>query len=213
MTYCNATTWQNYYPDKATISRTNESEIRHTIRVVTPPTSEPVTIAEAKAQLHIGASDDSHDGELQSMIAAAREEWERDTSTALINRTIEHRLPQFLGVIKLTVRPAVSVESIKYIDNDGNEQTLDTGDYYLDIDEIRFRSGFNRPPLAQRSEAVRIRYIAGYGDDSKFCPELDRMAIKLSLANRFEDRDMISASGERKAYEALVAKKMRASYP
>jgi len=42
---------------------------------------------------------------------------------------------------------------------------------------------------------------------------LDRMAIKLSLANRFEDRDMISASGDRKAYEMLVAKKMRASYP
>jgi hypothetical protein len=39
------------------------------------------------------------------------------------------------------------------------------------------------------------------------------MAIKLSLANRFEDRDMIAASGERRAYEALVAKKMRASYP
>jgi hypothetical protein len=39
------------------------------------------------------------------------------------------------------------------------------------------------------------------------------MAIKLSLANRFEDRDMIASPGERKAYEALVAKKMRASYP
>jgi hypothetical protein len=39
------------------------------------------------------------------------------------------------------------------------------------------------------------------------------MAIRLSLAHRFEDRDMISAAGERKAYEALVAKKMRASYP
>jgi hypothetical protein len=62
---------------------------------------------------------------------------------------------------------------------------------------------------------VRITYTAGYGDDSKYCPELDRMAIKLSLANRFENRDMMVNESlySRKAYEALVAKKMRASYP
>jgi hypothetical protein len=45
-------------------------------------------------------------------------------------------------------------------------------------------------------------------------PQLDRMAIKLSLANRFENRDdMMVQAGERKAYEALVAKKMRYTYP
>lgn len=210
--YCYATTWQDYYPDRALTER-NATQQRHTVRVVTPPTSEPVTIAEAKAQLHIGASDDSHDVELSALIAAAREEWERDTSVALITRTIEHRVARFADVILLTVGPVVSIESVKYIDNNGAEQTVAAGDYYLDIDEVRFKSTFVSPRTEDRSEAVKIRYIAGYGADSRFCPELDRMAIKLSLANRFEDRDMISASGERKAYEALVAKKMRASYP
>lgn len=209
--FCSATTWQDYYPDRAT--RDKDQEIRHTIRVITPPVSEPVTIAEAKAQLSIGASDDSHDVELASLIAAAREEWERDTSIALITRTIEHRLPKFLSVITLSVRPVISVSSLKYMDAAGTEQTVSSADYYLDGEEIRFLDSFVRPTLQDRSEAVRITYTAGYGSDSRACPELDRMAIKLSLSNRFEDRDMIAASGERRAYEALVAKKMRASYP
>jgi len=108
--FCSGTTWQDYYPDRAT--REKDQEIRHTIRVVTPPASEPVTIAEAKAQLSIGASDDSHDTELASMIAAAREEWERDTSIALITRTLEHRLPKFLDAVILSVRPAIAVSSV-----------------------------------------------------------------------------------------------------
>jgi uncharacterized phiE125 gp8 family phage protein len=209
--FCSGTTWQDYYPDRAT--REKDQEIRHTVRVVTPPASEPVTIAEAKAQLSIGASDDSHDAELASMIAAAREEWERDTSIALITRTLEHRLPKFLSTIVLSVRPAIAISSVTYVDTSGTTQTVASSNYYLDGDEVRFLDTFVKPDVQERSEAVKITYTAGYGSDSRACPELDRMAIKLSLANRFEDRDMIAASGERRAYEALVAKKMRASYP
>jgi hypothetical protein len=99
------------------------------------------------------------------------------------------------------------------MDENGTEQTVASSNYYLDGDEVRFLKPFVAPTIQERSEAVRITYTAGYGSDSRACPELDRMAIKLSLANRFEDRDMIAASGERVAYERLVAKKMRASYP
>jgi uncharacterized phiE125 gp8 family phage protein len=209
--FCNGTEWLDYYPSQTT--RVKDQEIRSTIRVVTPPTSEPVTIAEAKAQLSIGASDVSHDTEVASLIAAAREEWERDTSIALITRTLEHRLPKFLSTVVLSVRPAIAISSVTYVDTAGATQTVASSNYYLDGDEVRFLDTFVRPSVQDRSEAVKITYTAGYGSDSRACPELDRMAIKLSLANRFEDRDMIAASGERRAYEALVAKKMRATYP
>jgi len=208
---CIATDWLDYYQSQTT--RVKGHEIRSTVRVITPPASEPVTMPEAKAQLSIGANDDNHDMELVSMIAAAREEWERDTSIALITRTLEHRLPEFLSVITLSVRPAIAISSVKYMDANGVEQTVSSADYYLDGQEVRFFNTFLRPTLQDRSEAVRVTYTAGYGASSRLCPELDKMAIKLSLANRFEDRDMISSGGERKAYEALVAKKMRASYP
>ena len=209
--FCNGTEWLDYYPSQTT--RVKDQEIRSTVRVVTPPTSEPVTIAEAKAQLSIGASDVSHDTEVASLIAAAREEWERDTSIALITRTLEHRLPKFLSTVVLSVRPAIAISSVTYVDTAGATQTVASSNYYLDGDEVRFLDTFVRPSVQDRSEAVKITYTAGYGSDSRACPELDRMAIKLSLANRFEDRDMNAASGERRAYEALVAKKMRASYP
>jgi len=202
----------DYYPDRMQVVK--GSEIRHTVRVVTPPTTEPVTIQEAKAQLHIGASDVSFDAELSAMIAAAREEWERDTSTALITRTLEHRLPRWLDVVQLTVRPAIAVASMTYIDSNGDTQTVSTSDYYLDGDQVRFKKAFVEPSLEDRSEAVRITYTAGYGIDAMQLPQLDRMAIKLSVANRFENRDdMMGGAGERRAYEALVAKKMRYTYP
>ena len=211
MFWC-GTDGQSYYPDRMEVVK--GQEIRHTVRVVTPPATEPVTIQEAKTQLHIGASDVSFDVELSAMIAAAREEWERDTSTALITRTLEHRLPQWLDVVQLTVRPAIAVSSVKYIDSSGVEQTVAVGDYYLDGDQVRFKPAFTNPAIEDRSEAVRITYTAGYGIDVMQLPQLDRMEIKLSLANRFEDRDMINAgAGERKAYDALVHKKMRATYP
>jgi hypothetical protein len=80
---------------------------------------------------------------------------------------------------------------------------------------VRFKAGYNKPSIEDRSEAVRITYTAGYGADSRHAPELDRMAIKMNVANRFEDRDMMGNDiiRYRRAYEALVAKKMRASYP
>ena len=171
-------------------------------------------MAEAKAQLNIAASDDSHDVELASKIAAARQEWERDTSKALITRTVEHRLPMWLDVIRLSVQPVIAISSIIYVDNNGDEQTLDAANYYLDIDELRFKTSFNKPALEDRSEAVRITYTAGYGAASTDVPEIDKLAIKLSVANRFEDLDMINGgAGERKAYENLVRKHMRSSYP
>jgi uncharacterized phiE125 gp8 family phage protein len=211
MFYC-GTNGQDYYRDR--MEKVQGTSIRHTVRIVSPPTTEPVTIQEAKAQLHIGASDTSHDEELVGFVAAAREEWERDTSTALITRTLEHRLPMWLDVVQLTVKPVASVQSVKYIDQEGVEQTLDAANYYLDGDQVRFKKSFSKPSIEGRSEAVRITYIAGYGDGVANVPQMDRMAIKLNIANRFEDRDMINAgAGERKAYEALVHKKIRATYP
>jgi hypothetical protein len=103
---------------------------------------------------------------------------------------------------------------VKYYDENGDDQTVAAADYYLDSDQVRFKTSFTSPSLEERSEAVRITYLAGYGSGVASVPQLDRMAIKLSLANRFEDRDMINGgAGERKAYEALVHKKMRSTYP
>jgi uncharacterized phiE125 gp8 family phage protein len=211
MSWC-VGTLHDYYPNRTT--RQLGQEVRHTVQIVTTPDSEPVTIAEAKTQLHIGASDDSHDVEIAALIAGAREQWERDTSTALITRTIEHRMPQFLPAVELTVRPAVSIESIKYIDNNGQEQTVSAADYYLDGQLLSFADSFVRPMIARRTEAVRIRYEAGFGGDSRFCPQLDRQAIKLLIGYYFENRDMMVSDAYRTtAYEALVAKRMRSTYP
>jgi uncharacterized phiE125 gp8 family phage protein len=169
-----------------------------------------------KAHLNVSESNDAHDSDLASFIAAAREEWEHDTSQALIDRTIECRAWRWSEVTRLQTRPVQSIESISYVDADGTVVGVDATAYYLDdvAGEVLFLDGFSRPYLFNRSDAVRIRYVAGYGENSTDVPELDRLAIKVNAANRFEFRDMGNPDGDkREAYERLVLKKMRSTYP
>lgn len=193
----------------------SESRMTHELITIAGPSSEPITIAEAKAQLNIAASDSDHDVELSSIISACREEWERDTGIATITQTVEQRCHEWQDVFRLTLRPVQSIASIKYLDADASEQTVDSGSYYIADESVWMVSGFSRPIIADRQNAIRIQYVAGYGSSSTDCSELDRQAIKLSVANRFEDRDMMGndSTRYRRAYEALVAKKMRSSYP
>ena len=53
------------------------------------PASEPVTLTEAKKQCEIAASDTAHDDHLTLLIQAAREQWEHDTDSAVMEQTLK----------------------------------------------------------------------------------------------------------------------------
>lgn len=93
-----------------------------TSRLITAPAVEPVTVAEARAHLYVGHSDD--DAIIGAFIAAAREDCEHRTQRALVTQTWERTLDGFPAAISLPMAPLASVTSVKYIDGDGNEQTL-----------------------------------------------------------------------------------------
>lgn len=150
------------------------------LKLITAPASEPITLAEAKAQCSVSADFTSDDALLSAMIAAARGHAEHLTGRALVTQTWELVLDEFpridvsrlghgreyvSGAIELPRAPLQSVESVKYIDPDGVEQTMDPAAYRVDTDSLvgRVYPVAAWPDTAtDRHDSVRIRYVAGW---------------------------------------------------
>lgn len=139
------------------------------IRLITPPTVEPVTLARAKEHLRVDHSTD--DDLIQAMIEGARQFAEKFTARAFITQTWELVIDEFpVNEILLPLPPLQSIESIKYDDAAGVEQTLAASEYSVDDAS---EPGWvlpvgSWPTVFDGINSVRIRFVAGYdpGTDS-----------------------------------------------
>lgn len=162
--------------------------------VTTPPTTEPISLAEAKLQCRVldGVLDD--DALLNIYIAAARQEAEQKTGRALLTQTITEYFPSWSGCYELAVWPVQSVSSVAYIADGGSTYTPLTVDthYYTDLiaapAEVHHPGGFTYPALSQRPNPVRITYIAGNTQASDVPPTI-RQGMLLLIAAAYEHRE------------------------
>jgi uncharacterized phiE125 gp8 family phage protein len=157
------------------------------MKVITPPATEPVTLAEMRTQLGItDASDTASDTTITRRIIEARQWVEAHIRRALITQTLEIRMDCFPEYISLPYPPVISITSVKYIDTDGTEQTLGSSNYVLDdyplVPFIREAYGINWPSVRNEPNAVRIRYSAGYGAAASV-PETIKEAIMLLVGH------------------------------
>lgn len=58
--------------------------------------------------------------------------------------------------------PVISVASVKYLDPEEIERTVDAALYRRSGNDLSFRNGFSAPATLCGRDAVRIRYVAGY---------------------------------------------------
>jgi uncharacterized phiE125 gp8 family phage protein len=165
------------------------------LTLITAPTGEPVTLADVKNHARIDVNDD--DAALTNMIRTARQKLDgRDgfLGRALMLQTWELVLDRFPSrEIRIPLGPLSEVVSVKYIDRDGVEQTVAAENYETDkIDEngwIVPVRGTSWPLTMHMINAVRVRFIAGYGgaDD---VPEPIRHAIRMHVAHLYENREL-----------------------
>jgi len=160
-----------------------------------PPTVEPVTVAEVKAQLRLLHSDD--DDDLAFMIEAAREWAEDYTSRSLIYQSWVALFPGWPAVDDRTIllpRPQLSVvELFRYRDiNDDWVELSEEDDFTVDEIEgsIRLRDAFTWPTLSKdRVNPLEVVFRAGYGDAASDVPMRFKQAIRLAVASAYgEDR-------------------------
>lgn len=159
------------------------------LTVITPPPFEPVTLSDVYRQLRIvpdiagSPPEESHpDDELLSgQITAAREYVEVATRRSLVQQTLRlsgsrfpcaprfyQGWPRNTHGISLPRPPIIRVLSVGYYDGENSLVDLPESDYYIadgPTPELRFTSGYVAPELYDRSDALRIEYVAGYAPD------------------------------------------------
>jgi uncharacterized phiE125 gp8 family phage protein len=181
--------------------------------VIQPPTSEPLTLAEAKRQVYVAESDPTHDTALLMAIQGAREQWEQDTDSAVMTQTLSVSVERFSRELMLR-RPVQLIESISYYRSDGEPVFVDPDDYAADASgRLLFTTSFTYPSLFNRHDAVTVTYVAGHPSRSHV-PAVAKQAMLLLIGYYFEgNRGDNDRPNDRRAYEALVTKFMRSSYP
>lgn len=174
------------------------------LKLITPPATEPITVADAEAQSRWDMADEA--ALVEGYIAAARQKAETYLRRPLITQTWELALDTFpgtLGAIKLPLPPLQSVTSITYIDTDGTLQTLDPALYKVDdsSEPARIVPAYGKTWPATRDEiaAVKVRFVCGYGDTAESVPMCVRQWLLLNVADYFENRETVQV-GQRLAF-------------
>lgn len=168
-----------------------------TLKLVTGPTVEPVSLAEAKTHLRVDIDDD--DAYISGLIAAAREYLEGATRRAFLTQTWRLSLdawPWPPAQIELPLPPLQAVNSIKYRDSDGTQTTVDSGDYIVDTDSepgrIVLDYGESWPSeTLYPANPIQIEFEAGYGDAATDVPQYLRQAVLLLVGHWYENREPV----------------------
>lgn len=176
------------------------------IRVITPPTVEPVTLAEIKAFARIDATGDdsadaANDALLSSLITAAREDAEQIIQRAILAQTLELTLPRFPRwgrCIELPRPPLGAIVSVAYFDASNTAVPMDESAYsLLDASEaippsIYPAPGGFWPDAYRRPDAVAVRYSAGWANAAAV-PETIKSWIKIKAATLWANRESVMA--------------------
>lgn len=160
------------------------------LKLITAPAALAVSLADVKTQLRIDGTD--HDATLTAYIEAATQVAEHETGRRFITQTWEAVYDAFpCAAIELGLAPVQSVVSVKYLDTAGIEQTVSVVDYVLDADQS-LGVGFvlpgaetEWPAAADSVNAVRVRFVVGYGSSSTAVPANVRVWITLAVSQMF----------------------------
>lgn len=202
------------------------------LKLLTPPTTEPVSLSDAKAHLRVDGSDE--DTLISMYIKAGREWCERYTGRVFMTQTwkmfLDHwpyspnpEAPYWEGTregaidelfsskryIEIPRGPLISVTHLKAYDTSNSATTMDSSGYYVDTvstpGRIVLNSGAAWPGVTLRpAQGVEIQFVAGYGAVETDVPQGIRMAVMLMAAHFYENREPVAIGTISKELENMV---------
>ena len=162
--------------------------------IITEPTSEPITLAEAKTNLRV--TNNLEDDLITSIIVAARKWVEGFTWRPLMTQTIQANFDKVdVQSVDILINkfPIQSITSVKYINASGTEITMTAGtDYETDlissIPRIRLTA---IPNMKDTLNAFKIRFVAGYSS-AELVPSNYKQAMYLIITSLYDNRNQVS---------------------
>jgi uncharacterized phiE125 gp8 family phage protein len=171
------------------------------LTLVSGPSTEPVTLAEAKAHCRVAIADD--DGLIAGYILAARIHLENETRRAFLTQTwdatFDYSWPMvwdngrvdYRYQITLPKAPLQSVTSISYVDAAGATQTLAPDQYKVNASGmegvIEPAYDVTWPYVRPEVNAVTVRFVCGYTQT----PDPIRQAMLLLIGHWYENRESV----------------------
>lgn len=181
----------------------NPAELNQSVRILTQPATEPVSLAEAKDHLRVDSNDENNF--ITALIVTARQHCEQFTRRAFVTQTIRVSFDRFCGNerngINIPKPPLVSVQEIRYVDQNREWQLLAADRYevltdldpgvVIPVDPAGSGEGV-WPSTAARVGAVRIDYTAGYGDAADVHSPI-KQAMLLLIGQYHEFRENVGS--------------------
>lgn len=157
---------------------------------VKPAEEMPIALSEARIQCMLDADLKDEDSLIQSLIASAVDVCQRYTGRPLMSQEMCY-VGNFDACVELSPN-LLSVESISYIDQNGDDQSLDTSQYYVDVSSIVGNvSPIGAWPAVKSDhpQPVVITFLAGY----KEVPDSIKQCIRLLVGHWFRNRDAMGS--------------------
>lgn len=162
---------------------------------VTAAAELPVSLEEFREHLRLTTT--REDASLGAFLEAATGWAEAYTGRAFVTRTLDAYFDGFSTDLCLPRPPLQSVDSVKYLDDAGDLQTVDSALYRVDAVHVPGRVvltvGQSWPTPSDRPANVVVRYVAGYGDAAAV-PSRVKAAILLAAAHYYERREATDAA-------------------
>ena len=174
------------------------------LQLITPPATEPVALADAKAHLKIDTPDE--DALLATLITAARARAEWHTGRAFVAQSWILRLDAwpYDGVAEIPLPPLQAVSEVAVHTNNGLRTALPSDAYWVDKASEPGRLILNDPPPDLRSrDCLEIAFTAGFG---AAVPAALREAILQIVADLYTHR------GEENGTVGLTGQALLAPY-
>lgn len=151
---------------------------------ITAPSSEPVTLTEAKLYLRVDST--TEDALISDLIVAARMDAEKYLKRSLISQTWQLAYNEYLErEVALQMPPIVSITSVVVTARDGTTQTIDPSTCYLNAAKNKLIfdnsvTGF----------LIEITYNTGYGAATAI-PQPIKYGILSHIAALYDERGLI----------------------
>ena len=161
------------------------------------PAGEPVTLADAKAQLRI--AHDSEDALISGLIKAARAEVEAQTGMALIDQSWRLAMDAWPhdGLVRLRRHPVREILSVTVYGEEGEAAVLEPASYEADLLSRPARLHFTLPPAPERRlNGIEVDFTAGFGEAGTDVPDLLKRAVLMLVAQWYEFRAVFGAQDQ-----------------